>query len=433
MRQGVQAALFRAGRVKLKSNEVPASAIEPPRLRAGLTLLPLDNEMVVFSEADQRLVSLNAAAASVFQELQQGTPVPELPHRLVSMGLVAADDAPQWVAVAIDALGAQGLLDGRGPAELPAEISPAENRLVALRVSKMPPHRPAERAIERRYRLLETRALIRFDHPAQVRLVDAVLGHLACDDDFVPTVVIDLQALPSAGGRHLRSRIYRDGEAINSVPQLSHLAPFVKSALWQTAVNNHDFQFYIHAGVVGTGETCILLPAAAGSGKSSLTTALTHSGYRYFSDEVALINRKTFMVPPMPLAICIKSTGWDVMSRYYPDLLTLPVHRRDDGKLVRYVPPPVGVTQQRPASVSHIVFPRYEAGTATELRPIERSQALRRLMAECVAARERFSQTNIRELIQWMAKIDCYRLTFSSLDEAVALIKKTAPSIELAQ
>jgi len=119
-----------------------------------------------------------------------------------------------------------------------------------------------------------------------------------------------------------------------------------------------------------------------------------------------------------------------VMCRYYPDLLTLPVHRRDDGKLVRYIPPPADLAKQRPAAVSHIIFPRYQAGASTELRPIERSQALGRLMAECMAARERFSQTNVGELIQWMAKIDCYCLTFSSLDEAVALIKKTAPPKE---
>ena len=298
--------------------------------------------------------------------------------------------------------------------ELPSAPQPAENRLLELRVSKMPPYEPEQGLIERRYRLLETRALIRFGHPAQVRLVDSVLGHLACDDNSEPTVIVEIQAVPSEGGQHLRSRIYRDGVAINSVPRLSQLAPFIKAAIWQTAVNNHDFQFYLHAGVVGTGKACILLPAAAGSGKSSLTTALTHSGYHYFPDEVALVDRKTFKVPPMPLAICTKSTGWDVMRRYYPDLLTLPTHRRDDGKMVRYIPPPPEVAQGRPAPVSHIIFPRYQAGVPTELRPIGRSETLGRLMVECIAMRERFNPTNVRGLIEWIAHIDCYSLAFSS-------------------
>jgi hypothetical protein len=415
-------------RIKLKPSEAQSAAMEPVRLRQGLVALPLDNETIVFCEADQRLVGLNVSASAVFHELQSGTPASELSRRLIFKELVSREDADQWVAVALDVLGAQGLIAGPEPAEPPAEVPAGENRLLALRVSKMPPFSPMDQAIERRYRLLQTRALFRFGHPAQARLVDSVLGHLACEEAFEPTVVMEIQALSSDGGKHLRSRIYRDGQAVNSVPRLSHLGPFVKGALWQTAINNHDFQFYIHSGVVGTGETCILLPAAAGSGKSSLTAALTHAGYLYFSDEVALIERKTFRVPPMPLAICSKSTGWEIMQRYYPDLHTLPIHRRDDGKLVRYIPPPSGAGQRRSAPVSHIIFPRYQAGAASKLERLTRPDALGRLMAECMAASERFDLAKVRELIDWIAQIECFSLTFSSLDEAVALVKATAPS-----
>ncbi len=119
------------------------------------------------------------------------------------------------------------------------------------------------------------------------------------------------------------------------------LAPIVKSAFWQSAVNAHDFLFYIHAGVVGLGNTCLLMPAAAGSGKSSLTAALVHGGFLYYSDEVALIQRADFRVPPVPLAICVKSTGWDLMTKYFPALAELPTHLRGDGKLVRYIAPAI--------------------------------------------------------------------------------------------
>lgn len=411
----------------MKPGEAPPSTAEPVKLRQDLVALALDNETIVFCEADQRLIGLNVSASAVFHELQRGASTSELPGRLVSKGLASRKDADQWVAGALDVLGTQGLLESRERAQPPAEAPVGDNRLLSLRVSKMPPYDPMEQAIERRYRLLQTRALFRFGHPAQARLVDSVFGHLATEEAFEPTVVMEIQALSSDGGKHLRSRIYRDGEAINSVPRLSHLGPFVKGALWQTAINNYDFQFYIHSGVVGTGETCILLPAAAGSGKSSLTAALTHAGYLYFSDEVALIERKTFRVPPMPLAICSKSTGWEIMQRYYPDLHQLPIHRRDDGKLVRYIPPPSGSVRQRPAPVSHIIFPRYQAGAVSELRRLTRSDALGRLMAECMAASERFDLAKVRELVDWIAQTECFSLTFSSLDEAVASVKATVP------
>jgi hypothetical protein len=398
-------------------------AIVPASLRPGLTLLPLGEDMVVFSEEAQCLIGLNPTAAFVFLELQRGTPASQVPQALTSQRHVALDEAERWVATALGALGAHGLLvDDRAQVPLPARIPGEHPFYAARRIAKVPPYRPAKGLIERRYRLLETRALIRFAHPAQMRLVDSVLGHLACDDKLDPTVVMEIQAVKNE--RHLRSYIYRNEERIGTAARLSKLAPKVKGALWQTAVNAHDFLFYIHAGVVGTGQSCILLPAAAGSGKSSLTAALTHSGFRYFSDEVALIDRGSFQVPPMPLAICSKSTGWDLMARYYPGILDLPLHGREDGKMVRYIPPPASVAQQRPASVSHIIFPRYEAAGPCELLPITRSEALGRLMAECMALREPLNQSNARELVEWIGEIDCYSLIFSSLDEAVGLVRK---------
>ncbi|HET7085470.1 MAG TPA: PqqD family peptide modification chaperone [Rhizomicrobium sp.] len=415
------------GARELDGDNTSSIAAAAMKLRSGLTLLPLDEDTVVFSEETRCLVSLNPTASLVFRELQRGTPVSQLPHILASQGHVGVQEAQKWVAAALEALSSHGLmLDDRAPTALACSVPGPDPRWAAYRIAFMPPFQRADGLIEKRYRLLNTRALIRFAHPAQVRLVDAVLGHLATDGDFDPTVVIEIHALERDEGRHLRSNIYRNGEPIGSAARLSGLAPKVKAALWQTAINDYDFRFYVHAGVVGTGESCILLPAAAGSGKSSLTTALAHSGYRYFSDEVALINRLNFQVAPMPLAICAKSTGWELMARYYPNILELPVHIREDDKLVRYIPPPAGVTQESPASVSHIIFPRYDGAAETELIPITRSEALGRLMAECLAAREPLDQKNACALVEWISKIDCYSLIFSSLSQAVGLIKKVA-------
>ncbi len=274
---------------------------------------------------------------------------------------------------------------------------------------------------ERSYRLLGTRALIRFGHRAQVRLVDSVIGHLAQDSPAGPVTVIDISATKLENG-HLRSDVYRDGMPVDQAPKLSMLGPIVKATFWQAAINAHDFLFYIHAGVVGTGEGCILLPAAAGSGKSSLTVAMVHRGFRYFSDEVALIEPATFLVPPMPLAMCVKDTGWDLMERYYPAIASLPVHRRGDGKVVHYIPPPAGAAEQTALPVSHIIFPRYAADAPTRLVPVERYDALGQLMGECLAMRQRLDRQNVSDLVRWIAGVACYDVTFSSLETAVDLV-----------
>lgn len=400
-------------------NEAWAAKGGQMHFRPDLVLLPLDDELVLFSEQVQCLVGLNASAALVFRELQKGAPAPELARSLAREGIAPFDEARRWVTATLDALASQGMIaEGRAPAS-PAVRALNEDQFGDI--AGMPPYAPVNAVTTRCYRLLETSAVVRFAHSAQVRLVDAVLGHLAVDDCSAPAIVMDLQSVKLQNG-HLRSDIYRDGSPVGYAPRLSQLAPIVKAALWQAAVNAYDFLFYIHAGVVGTGERCVLLPAASGSGKSSLTAALVHHGFRYFSDEVALIERTTFCVPPMPLALCIKSTGWDLMARYFPEIETLPIHVRADRKRLRYVPPPAGAADQPPSPVSHIIFPHYEKNAAIELKPVTRSEALRRLMEECLALRQRLDQENVGELVRWIAGIDCYALTFSSLEEAVELI-----------
>jgi hypothetical protein len=47
-------------------------------------------------------------------------------------------------------------------------------------------------------------------------------------------------------------------------------------------------------------------------------------------------------------------------------------------------------------------------------------------MDQCLALRMRLDPKSVQELIQWIAGIECYALTFSSLDEAVALVRDTA-------
>src|ERR1051326_4941199 len=125
---------------------------------------------------------------------------------------------------------------------------------------------------------------------------------------------------------------------------------------------------------------------------------------------------------PMPLAFCSKRSGWDVMARYFPEILRSPMHRRGDGKDVKYVPPPRNLVQDKPARVSHIIFPKYNADSETRLISVPRAEALRRLMDECLALKTRLNLGDVHRLVDALCRIDCYALTFSSLDEAVELV-----------
>jgi hypothetical protein len=186
--------------------------------------------------------------------------------------------------------------------------------------------------------------------------------------------------------------------------------------------------------VVGDGESATLLPASAGSGKSSLTAALSRAGFDYFSDEIALLEEPTLAVRPIPLAICIKSTGWELMAPFFPEVRSLKSHRRADEKIVRYVPPPAftkGSDRDRAYPVRRIVFPRYRPDVPTFLRPVARVDALQRLMAECLVVPVPLTGRRIARLVRWIEQVDCYELAMSSLDEAVGLVRSLSRSAEV--
>ena len=383
-------------------------------------LLMLDGDAIAFSEHAQCLLSLNASAAMIVRALRQGARASEVSHLLVSQGLAAAEEAEQWVSATLDAFRVHGVL-GDGSARSGAPAPEAEDE--ALRqAADVPPYAPFETATEQHYRLLGSDILIRFGTRFQAGWVNSVIGHLATDEAFAPTVVIDIKATRLENGE-LRSDIYRDGVPVGCALRVSWLAPIVKSVLWQSAINAHDFLLNIHAGVVASGDHCILLPAATGSGKTSLTAALVHRGFRYFSDEVALVGPR-FLVPPMPLAMGIKSTGWDLMTPYYPGLLSLPVHLRNDAKALRYIRPSTDALEDVPLPISHIIFPKYEPGARTGFEQVARSAALGHLMDECLTLRLRLNPENVGQIISWIGGIECFALTFSSLDEAVECVVK---------
>jgi len=397
------------------------------RLRSDLSFLPLDDEVVVFSEETQSLVGLNASAAYIAQQVNAGMPSSSIARELADNGMTSAAAAESWIATTLEALRDHGMAaDGARSQSSGSAATEALQQHQARRIATMPPYKPLEAVAERRYRLLDCVALMRFAMAGQAEAVDAVLGHLSVDSSAEPSIVVEVHATILGSRGSVRSNIYCDERPVQFTTGLHRLAPAVKVLLWERAIDRYNFLFYIHAGVVGTADRCILLPATAGSGKSSLTAALVHRGYRYLSDEVALIKPNTFLVAPVPLAVCVKRAGWDLMSRYFPHIRDLMGHQRMDGKEVRYIPPAPDAIQKSAAHVSHIVFPRYDASAITELRPVARSAALGRMMNECWACGH-LDRTNVQELIRWIGQIDCYELPFASLEDAVDLVQQVAP------
>ena len=71
-----------------------------------------------------------------------------------------------------------------------------------------------------------------------------------------------------------------------------------------------------------------------------------------------------------------------------------------------------------------IIFPHYTPDEVTELRPVGRPEALRRLLRECLVLPESMDRAGVESLVHWIQSVECFELPMSSLTDAVGLVKR---------
>lgn len=382
---------------------------------AGMHLFYLDGEGVLFSEATQDLHLLNPTATLIWSLLEEGHDADSASAALRELHGLDADRCRQLVVAALAEWRDKGFLEG-SPKDQPAHrpIAPP-----AVTPASSPTWTQPKVVEERHYRMLGSGFRLCFSSVAQAQMVHPVIEHLEVPAPSPNETAVDIVETAN------RLLVFRDREFVAECADIIELAPIVYSLVWVTAVNNHEFFLDIHAGVVGDGAKCVLLPGPQGSGKSTLTASLVHAGFQYFSDEVALLEEGSFNVFPVPLAICVKAAGIDALAPRFANLRGLQLHQRADGKRVAYMPL---APEFRPASddarpVAALVFPQYTPGTPTSLLRLSTCDALKRLLDECLVVRSALDFTKVAGLVQWISRVPCYRLSFRSTEDAVAEVR----------
>jgi hypothetical protein len=278
---------------------------------------------------------------------------------------------------------------------------------------------PSASVISARYRMLDTIICLRFSSNAEADRITPVVAHLACEDPGPAHCILDFLEIDDGG--HV---MIADGVPVEYCSDIASLAPLVKTMIRGISTDRHKFLFEIHAGVVAAGDHCLLLPGAPGRGKTTLTAALVCAGFRYFSDEVALLEEPDCAVRSFPLSLGIKPGAVEVLATRYPAIRQLDVHAREDEQRVRYLPP-LGYDNKLPMAlpVRWIVFPNYDPHAETRLKPISRTDALRRLMSECMVLPELLDESRVHAMVRWLRNVECMELPMSSLDGAVDVIQ----------
>lgn len=202
---------------------------------------------------------------------------------------------------------------------------------------------------------------------------------------------------------------------------------------WCVSMHAHQY-LIIHAAVVEKNGRAVILPAPPGSGKSTLTAGLVLSGWRLLSDELTLIDRKTGMIHPLPRPVSLKNQSIPLIQAFSDQaFINSPSHDTAKGTVAHMRPPKESVRRQHePAHAAWVIFPKWAAGSATELTPRSAAQTFM-FLAQNAFNYSHLGADGFRVGTQLIDHVDCYDFTYSRLDEAVSAFDQLADNATVLQ
>lgn len=176
----------------------------------------------------------------------------------------------------------------------------------------------------------------------------------------------------------------------------------------------------VHAAVIERAGRAIMMPAPAGSGKSTLCAALSLRGWRLLTDELAMISVRDGLIAAMPRPVSLKNQSIDVIRSFEPSAILSPaVHDTTKGTVAHLRPESEHVERAaESARLAAVVFPKYQSGADLNLQRVSRPRALIRV-AENAFNYSLLGQVGFETLSAAMEPTVNFDFSYSRLDEAL--------------
>lgn len=193
---------------------------------------------------------------------------------------------------------------------------------------------------------------------------------------------------------------------------------------WCISVHMNQY-LKLHAAVLEKNGRALVMPAAPGSGKSTLCAALMLRGWRLLSDEHALISLDDNKLIPVCRPISLKNRSIKVISQFDSSAVFGPLcEDTHKGNVVHMKPDEQSVAlDHQPVTPGWLVFPKYIPGADTRLTERIKETAFLK------AGDQSFNYSLLgAEGFEVMSRLieacDCYNFSYSNLDEAVETFDK---------
>ncbi len=179
----------------------------------------------------------------------------------------------------------------------------------------------------------------------------------------------------------------------------------------------------LHAGVVARGDKALILPAAPGSGKSTLTCALHLAGWRFLSDEFGVIDMEQDVLLPLTKPAALKNQSIDVI-RALPGATLGPIFPKTrKGDVAHFVPLRDSViSRHRPALPRLVVFPQYRADASLRCTPLSVADTAMRLGLNSFNYRS-LGPVGFHSVTRLAQSTKAYALEYDDLDHAIEQIE----------
>jgi HprK-related kinase A len=275
-------------------------------------------------------------------------------------------------------------------------------------------------------------ARIRSDSPHLARALALVYQHA----ELAPAAGFADLHVEIAAGRGLRRwlrpqvRFLSDGQQPFEPFPADHAFPLMEWGLNFLIARRMNDALLLHAGVLERDGLALVMPALPGSGKSTLTAALSLRGWRLLSDEFGAFDpaQRNFRAVLKPVALKNESIG--VIQRFEPAALFGPAFDRTrKGTVSHLVPDAASVAaRHRPARPGAVVFPRWEAGSPTLLEPMHPRVVFSTLAFNAFNYAV-LGASGFEAVVHLVRRCPAWQMVYSDLDDALGALDRVWPEV----